>query len=531
MKKTSVISIVLSLVLIFSSFTCYAEEAPTTETVLRTARNTLAFSVMSDEDISSVTNDLYLPAHWADTDIYWTSNNETLLHVDGETGVVSRPPFGDGRACVILSANMVYENQSVTKNFFVRIKEESIGRESSSIVTKARDDFDREFLSNQNVLAIRDNLVLPEINTAGITVSYVSENPEVISSEGIITRSMYEDKIVNFVVNFHYGYEITRLSYALVVKAMNSDEVDIMLEEDLAWIISELQDNHKLNKLTENLSLPQSAPNGSEITYSSSDTDVLGDNGKIKPSDSPENVDLTITVSIRGMELSSSISIRVLAKNEYNGAGGGSGGSFGGSQPVNSASGNTVTMIDKLGSDTKVFNDVENSHWASSAIRGLKDKNLISGDGSGNFRPNDYLTREELVKMVVLSAGAFITDGYGEFTDVPFNHWSYYYINSAYSQGLISGRGDGTFGIGENVTRQDAAVIIYNTLIHMKHNVSGNNNITFADAENISAYALKAIAELQNTGIINGKGDNMFMPLDNLTRAEGAAIIWRMLQK
>lgn len=531
MKKTSVISIILSLILAVSSFVCCAEEIQDAENILKTARNKLTFSVLTDEDIGSVTEDLYLPTQWEGTNIYWTSNNETLLRIDGETGVISRPPFGDGRACVVLSAHLGYENQSVTKNFLIRISEASIGRESSSSLAKVREDFDRAFLSKQNLLAIRNDLVIPEVEASGITVTYVSENPDIVSSDGMVTRPMDEDKIAGFVVNFTYGYERTRLSYALVVKAMNDEEVDTMLEEDLNWVISELQNNHKLNKLTENLSLPTSGPNGSQVTYSSSNTGVLGNDGKIKPDDSAKDVNLTITVTIRGQQLSDTVDIKVLAKNTYNGAGGSSGSSGGGSQSISGGSGNTVMQFDKLNYDNKVFDDVENSHWAADAIRGLKQRNLISGDGSGNFRPNDVLTREELVKMVVLAANAFITDGYGEFTDVPVNHWSNAYITAAFSQGLISGRGDGTFGLGDNVTRQDASVIIYNTLRFMNHDLISDGTITFADIDNISGYARTAISELQMIGLINGKGDNMFMPLDNLTRAEGAAIIWRMLQQ
>lgn len=537
MKRISVISIVLSLIMAFSSFVCYAESVQDASAVLKTARNKLVFSVLSDEKISEVTKDLYLPAKWEGTSIYWTSNNETLLRVDGEKGVISRPPFGDGLACVVLSAHIGYQNQSVTKNFMVRISEAEIGRNCSASLAKVRNDFDKAFLSKQNLLAVRNNLIIPEVNADGITVTYVSENPDVISSEGVVTRDMQEDKIADFVVNFTYGYERTRLSYPIVVKAMSDNEVDTMLSEDLNWVMSNLQSNHKLDKLIENLSLSLTGPNGSQITYSSNNIEVLDNNGNINPSDSIQDVKLTITVTLRGQQLSGELNIKVLAQNSYDefaggseNSGGGIGGG-GGSTSVSGGSGNVVMQLDKLGYNENLFNDVDNSHWATDAIRGLKDKGIVSGDGDGDFRPNDVLTREELVKMVILSVNAFVTDGYVNFSDVPVNHWSYYYISSAFSQGLISGRGDGTFGLGCYITRQDAAVIIYNTLVQLGKHIDGDGNTAFADMASISNYATGAVSALEKMGLINGKGNNMYMPFDNLTRAEGAAMIWRMLQK
>ncbi len=51
------------------------------------------------------------------------------------------------------------------------------------------------------------------------------------------------------------------------------------------------------------------------------------------------------------------------------------------------------------------------------------------------------------------------------------------------------------------------------------------------DAANVSEYAWESVAACLETGIISGKGNEMLAPKDNMTRAEVAVILQRLLQK
>ena len=41
--------------------------------------------------------------------------------------------------------------------------------------------------------------------------------------------------------------------------------------------------------------------------------------------------------------------------------------------------------------------------WAHEAIEYLAENDVINGDGNGNFLPDNNITREEFVKMIVLA--------------------------------------------------------------------------------------------------------------------------------
>ena len=59
---------------------------------------------------------------------------------------------------------------------------------------------------------------------------------------------------------------------------------------------------------------------------------------------------------------------------------------------------------------------------------------------------------------------------------------------------------------------------------------SSYNELSFADSEQISAYAKNAVAYFVKTSILNGMGNNMFSPKGNATRAQAAVIVRRSLK-
>ncbi|MEG1880344.1 MAG: S-layer homology domain-containing protein, partial [Oscillospiraceae bacterium] len=107
--------------------------------------------------------------------------------------------------------------------------------------------------------------------------------------------------------------------------------------------------------------------------------------------------------------------------------------------------------------------------------------------------------------------------------------WSYPYIATGVELGIVKGESETVFGIGENITREQMAVLSARML--EKNGIKiGTNKIEFSDNDIISDYAKEAVGTLAGASIINGVGNGMFAPLDFATRAESAVIINRMLK-
>ena len=197
-----------------------------------------------------------------------------------------------------------------------------------------------------------------------------------------------------------------------------------------------------------------------------------------------------------------------------------------------SISGASNMTNDNMNTDSELqeensFIDMADYKWAEEAVESLRVKNIVSGVGNRRFEPGRAVTREEFVKLVVEAFGYDREQTSAEFTDVDPNAWYAPYVSAAAGNGIITGFPDRTFGIGESITREDMAVIIYRG-IEEKLNVAGND-IRFDDETEISDYAEVSVKSLSACGVVNGVGDNKFSPKVITNRAEAAMIIYRCI--
>lgn len=237
-----------------------------------------------------------------------------------------------------------------------------------------------------------------------------------------------------------------------------------------------------------------------------------------------------IAESVSALEELLASAVKKAAESESGSSGGGGGG---GSKGVKIPSGDivmlpSVTVSEKSDVTTKLaFADMNGCEWAAEAVSFLVRMGAVNGRTETVFSPNDNVTREEFVKMILKAFSYNISSGECAFSDVDKNAWYADYIFSAAQCGLINGVGTNCFGIGHNVTREDACVII--TRILDNKGTAFNENaeyIPFTDDKYISDYARSAVEKLAANGIVGGTPDNSFSPKNGSTRAEAAKMIF-----
>lgn len=211
------------------------------------------------------------------------------------------------------------------------------------------------------------------------------------------------------------------------------------------------------------------------------------------------------------------------------------GGSSGSSSGKNNASGKggaaPVSSPVQLSEPSKVdneFKDIENHIWAKTAIAYLKEKMIVAGDENGNFNPDEYITREQFAKMISIAFELKTTSKPQFFSDVEQDAWYNPYVTTCFENGVITGMGNNIFGVGENITRQDIAVMIYRASLKDGW-VYDNRKDDFEDFSDISDYASEAIGCLSHEEVLTGYEDNRFCPLGTATRAEAAVMLYRIL--
>ena len=175
------------------------------------------------------------------------------------------------------------------------------------------------------------------------------------------------------------------------------------------------------------------------------------------------------------------------------------------------------------------FDDMKEALWAQDMVHALVGKGIISKNDERQFRPMDNITREEVVKMLVTVVGTHKTDAVSNLSDVGADHWATSYIATAQELGIIQGNPDGTFGLGNQITRQDLSVMIFRTFKLLGIDLAAGDS-EFTDAGNIANYAKDAISALEKLGILNGMGDGTFAPTANATRAQAAKVIYVMME-
>lgn len=206
-----------------------------------------------------------------------------------------------------------------------------------------------------------------------------------------------------------------------------------------------------------------------------------------------------------------------------NGNGNSSSGSGSGSSKGISSKNNYENLAPNKIETKYVFNDISSVKWAAEAISELYLKGIVNGTGNGDFSPNDFVTREQFAKMIVLALDIYDDDAECVFEDAQ-NEWYTRYIASLNKCDIVNGIGDNLFGIGQNISRQDMAVMIYNAFKYSKYEFASEKT-SFGDFDSIADYARDAVAYLAADGVLNGMDDGNFMPLDNATRAEAAVVI------
>lgn len=140
------------------------------------------------------------------------------------------------------------------------------------------------------------------------------------------------------------------------------------------------------------------------------------------------------------------------------GSSGGSGSSRGGSSGVTMVQ-RPVPSEKEENSDTVVFSDISGYEWAENAISELHKKGIINGKAEGKFCPGDKISREEVVKMICDAFGFKANNNTSVFKDAK-GKWFEGYVNAAYEKNIVSGIDAETFGAGLAITREDIIVIL-----------------------------------------------------------------------
>ena len=107
------------------------------------------------------------------------------------------------------------------------------------------------------------------------------------------------------------------------------------------------------------------------------------------------------------------------------------------------------------------FTDVVESDYFYKAVLWAVENGITSGTSATTFSPNNECVREQVVTFLYAAAEKPATTAEVEFTDVQPGAWYYNAVAWAYENGVTTGMGDGTFGVGLTCTRAQVVTFLY----------------------------------------------------------------------
>ena len=175
------------------------------------------------------------------------------------------------------------------------------------------------------------------------------------------------------------------------------------------------------------------------------------------------------------------------------------------------------------------YNDVTQNDWHYEDVKYATFNEYIPATSETTFSPNIPADRVTIASALYNVRGNPI--GYSSnFDDIKSDSLDDEAVGWAQSCGIVNGVGDNKFNPDGNVTRQDFAVMLLRYMKYRKFSLPENlTDKTFADDAEIAEYAKEAVYTLNTLGIMNGKGNNVIDPKGNVTRAEAAAMLHRMM--
>lgn len=170
------------------------------------------------------------------------------------------------------------------------------------------------------------------------------------------------------------------------------------------------------------------------------------------------------------------------------------------------------------------FTDVPAEAAYAEAVNWAAEQGYVNGYSDGRFGVNENVTRAQLSAILYRAAGSPAASGTTRFSDVQAGA---YYVNAASwaaDSGLVNGYSDGRFGVGDPVTRQQVAAILWRWAGSPAASAQD-----YADESAIASYAGTAVDWSRANGILDARSDGRFDPAVPATRVEIVSALYNYM--
>ena len=178
------------------------------------------------------------------------------------------------------------------------------------------------------------------------------------------------------------------------------------------------------------------------------------------------------------------------------------------------------------------FRDVSSSDYFYYPAWKLNEDGIIAGTSKWAFSPYLTMNRGMMITLLYRIAGSPETETGETFADVPEDAWYRDAVAWGVETGLTNGVDEDRFGPEMTLTREQLATFLYryDWLGEEEPILSEEDHLaSFADADEVSEFALNSLNWAVGEGIVNGMPENRVAPQGVANRAQAATMLYRYL--
>ncbi len=155
---------------------------------------------------------------------------------------------------------------------------------------------------NSNLDNVIGDLAMPKLGQYGSTISWKSSDEDVVRLDGTVTRPSYVqgDKEITLTATISKDGIQEAKVFNIIVKSLHQTEGEsVSADKEWLTVFRTLGTNSSQYGINNSLELPLIAPNGSLITWESSMTTVISNDGKVNRPEYPNHKSVTMTATLK----------------------------------------------------------------------------------------------------------------------------------------------------------------------------------------------------------------------------------------
>lgn len=182
-----------------------------------------------------------------------------------------------------------------------------------------------------------------------------------------------------------------------------------------------------------------------------------------------------------------------------------------------------------VGAFAASFKDVKDPSWYSDAVNFVVEKGFMAGMSKDTFGPDGLVTRAQLTQILYAAEEKPEATGTSSFTDVPTKgKWYSDAVLWGAANKIVAGYPDKTFRPNQAVTREQLVSVLYKYAIFKEYAEEMDGGAMglagFPDGDKVASYARPGMLWAVTNSIISGTNKGL-EPQGFATRAQMAVII------